>query len=259
MKKTLVIKLGSSTLTAGTDKISRGKIEDIARQIIILKNKYNIVIVSSGAIATAKQFVNIKGWENVVASKQAMSAIGQPKLMQIYYEVFNDFEIRIAQCLLTYRDFESEISKNNTLNTILELLKHDFIPIINENDTVAVEEIILGDNDNLSAKVACLINADILILASDIAGLYDKNPHLNEDAQLISVVSDFSEIMQFVEEKEGGLGTGGMTSKLQAAQQCYLQGIETIITNGSQNNFILDCLNDNIPCTRFNRNSNIKG
>ena len=154
MKKKLVLKIGSSTLTAGTVKISRGKIEDIARQIVELRKDYDIVIVSSGAIATARQFVTITGWDTQVASKQAMSAIGQPKLIQIYNEVFSDFDLRIAQCLMTYRDFDNDNSRNNTLNTIHELLKYNYIPIINENDTVAVEVLILGDNDKLSALVA---------------------------------------------------------------------------------------------------------
>ncbi len=251
-KPILVVKLGSSTLTAGTDKISRGKIEDIARQIIELKEQYRVVIVSSGAIATAKQFINLKNWEgNIVASKQAMSAIGQPKLMQIYSEVFSDFRLSIAQCLLTYRDFEVDTLKKNTLNTILELLKHDYIPIINENDTVAVEEIILGDNDRLSAKVACLIDAKTLLLASDIDGVYTKNPHLHSDAKLIPHISDINAVKQFIEEKKGGLGTGGMTSKIIAAEECLAHDVETIITNGTASNFIVNALGGEVKCTRF--------
>lgn len=252
-KELIVLKVGSSTLTAGTKRISRGKIEDIARQLLVLQEDYEIVLVSSGAIATAKQFINIAGWENVVASKQAMSAIGQPKLMQIYYEVFSDFGLKIAQCLLTYRDFESKNSKTNTLNTIAELLKHGYIPIINENDTVAVEEIILGDNDQLSAKVATLIKADKLVLASDIDGLYDRNPHLYSEAQLIEEVTDFSILKAKIEEKSNGLklGTGGMTSKIKAAKICVQAGIEVCIVNGNRSNFLVDCLQHRVPFTKF--------
>jgi len=251
MKKKLVLKLGTSTLTGGTDKISRGKIEDVARQIVNLRKDYDFVIVSSGAIATARQFITIKGWDTEVASKQAMSAIGQPKLIQIYNEVFSDFDLPIAQCLMTYRDFENDNSRKNTLNTIHELLKCNYIPIINENDTVAVEELILGDNDKLSALVATLINADLLILASDIDGVFDKNPHLNADAKLVPEITDLASVRSFIEEKTSKLGTGGMTSKIQAAEICLAKNIEMYIVNGSKNNFIADALSGKALKTRF--------
>jgi glutamate 5-kinase len=251
MKKIIVLKIGTSTLTAGTDRISRGKIEDLARQIEVLKNQYHIILVSSGAIATAKQFISISGWNKMVASKQAMSAIGQPLLMQIYNEVFRDFNIKTAQCLMTYRDFENPHSRQNTLNTIQELLKHDYIPIINENDTVAVEEIILGDNDKLSALVASLVEADALFLASDIDGVFDKNPHTHQDAQLIPRIDDLEKVTQYIEEKPNGLGTGGMTSKIQAARICMDKNIEVYILNGGRNNFLVDVLEEKIPFTRF--------
>ena len=251
MKSKIVVKLGTSTLTAGTNKISRGKIEDIARQIEKLKDSYDIILVSSGAIATARQFVNIKSWDNIVRSKQALSAIGQPKLMQIYSEVFGDFDLKIAQCLMTYRDFENEVSRLNTRNTINELLTHNFIPVINENDTVAVEELILGDNDKLSALVANLVDADKLIIASDIDGLFDKNPKLYPDARLISEISDLEKLGQFIEEKDNGLGTGGMTSKISAIKICFEKRIVVYIVNGSKPNFIEDSLNEKIPFTKF--------
>jgi glutamate 5-kinase len=251
MKSKIVVKIGTSTLTAGTNKISRGKIEDIARQIEKLKDSYDIILVSSGAIATARQFVNIKAWNNIVTSKQALSAIGQPKLMQIYSEVFADFDLKIAQCLMTYRDFENEVSRLNTRNTINELLTHNFIPIINENDTVAVEELILGDNDKLSALVANLIDADKLIIASDIDGLFDKNPKLYADARLISEISDLEKLGEFIEEKDNGLGTGGMTSKISAVKICFEKQIVVYIVNGSKANFIEDSLNEKIPFTKF--------
>ena len=195
----MVLKVGTSTLTAGSGKISRGKIEDMARQILELRNQYDIVLVSSGAIATARQFVNITGWDTQVASKQAMSAIGQPKLMQIYNEVFSDFDLRIAQCLMTYRDFENPNSCNNTLNTINELLKYNYIPIINENDTVSTVELdrpgdtpnrkrVFGDNDKLSGLVMTHIDADLLVLLSDIDGLYSGDPN-SAGAKLITDVN----------------------------------------------------------------------
>ena len=251
MKDIIVVKIGSSTLTNGTDRISRGKLEELAQEILDLQQDYHVVLVSSGAIATAKQFINTDNWKDLVASKQAMAAIGQPKLMQLYAEVFGDFKLQIAQCLLTYRDFDSDIAKQNTVNTIRELLKQNFVPIINENDTVAVEEIELGDNDKLSAKVATLIEAKKLFLVSDIDGIYDKNPHLHPDAKLIKEVNDLNSVKQFVEEKKDGMGTGGMTSKLEAVRICHESGVETIITKGSNQKFLTDCLNGKIDCTIF--------
>lgn len=251
MKKILVLKVGTSTLTSGTDKISRGKIEDIARQIVQLKDIYDFVLVSSGAIATARQFINIDGWDSNVASKQAMAAIGQPKLIQIYNEVFSDFNLKTAQCLMTYRDFENESSRNNTSNTIRELLKFNYIPIINENDTTAIEELVLGDNDKLSALVATLINADLLILASDIDGVYDKNPHLYTDAKLIPEITNLAAVKGFIEERKNNLGTGGMTSKIQAAEICLSENVEMYILNGARNGFIVNALSGNAPKTRF--------
>jgi glutamate 5-kinase len=251
MKKKLVLKIGTSTLTNGTRLISRGKIEDIGRQILALRDEFDIVLVSSGAIAAAKQFINIKDAGKPIESKQAMAAIGQPLLMRTYNEVFSDFGIPTAQCLMTYRDFENETSRQNTLNTITELIKYSYVPIINENDTTAVEEIILGDNDHLSALVAVLISADLLVLASDIDGLFDKNPHLHADARLIPEVRNIDEARNLVQERDSGLGTGGMNSKLEAAMLCQQEKIETWIVGGGKNNFLMDAFAGKIGFTRF--------
>ena len=251
MKKRLVLKIGTSTLTNGTRLISRGKIEDIGRQILALGDEFDIVLVSSGAIAAAKQHINIKDAGKPIESKQAMAAIGQPLLMRTYNEVLGDLGIPTAQCLMTYRDFENDKSRLNTLNTIEELIKYSYLPIINENDTTAVDEIILGDNDKLSALVAVLINADLLVLASDIDGVFDKNPHLHADARLIEVVSNIDDARALVEERDSGLGTGGMNSKLEAAILCQRRGIETWIVNGGTANFVTDALNGTRPFTRI--------
>lgn len=251
MKKKLVLKIGTSTLTGGTKLISRGKVEDIGRQILSLRDEYDIILVSSGAIATAKQYININDAGKLVESKQAMAAIGQPLLMRIYNEIFSDFGIKTAQCLMTYRDFENETSRTNTFNTISELIKYNYVPIINENDTTAVEEIILGDNDKLSALVAALIKADLLVLASDIDGVFDKNPHLHSDAKLIAEIKNIEEAKNLVEERDSGLGTGGMNSKLEAAMICQKENIETWIVGGGRNNFLTDALEGKIPCTKF--------
>lgn len=251
MKKKLILKIGTSTLTAGTNRISYAKIEDIARQMASLKNNYDIVLVSSGAIATAKQFVDITGYNKYVDSKQAMAAIGQPKLMKIYDEIFSSFGLKIAQCLMTYRDFKNEAGKTNTKNTINKLLEHKYIPIINENDTVAIEEIILGDNDKLSALVAVIMDADLLVIASDIDGLYDQNPKINKKAKLIEKVDNLTKAMTFIKEKKSKLGTGGMTSKIQAAKICKQKHVEMWIVNGEKNNFLINALQNKISFTKF--------
>jgi glutamate 5-kinase len=252
----LVIKIGTSTLTAGNNRISRGKLEDLATQIVELKTKYNVVLVTSGAVATARHFFSNEAWAEKVTTKQALSAIGQPKLMQLYAEVFSDFGLRIAQCLLTYKDFDNDESKLNTSNTIKELLAHDFIPIINENDTTAVEELIVGDNDKLSALLSVLIGASKLVIASDIDGVYDKNPHLFADAELIEIINDINDLQVQVVDKENTVGTGGMTSKLLAGGICLQNAITMHIVNGSIPNAIVKCLKGSLPHTKFLRDKN---
>ncbi len=251
MKKRLVIKIGTSTLTADTNRISYAVIENLARQIIQLRDEYDIVIVSSGAIATARQFVEINSYDKEVDSKQALAAIGQTKLMEIYDLVFSSFGLNIAQILLTYRDFENPKANENTLNTIHKLWEVNYIPIVNENDTVSIEEIVLGDNDKLSALVAAITQADLLVLVSDIDGIYTANPHLDSNATLIDLVSNIDDVKKFVEEKETNLGTGGMSSKLVAAQICMDSNIEMWIVNGKRENYIIKALHGEIPFTKF--------
>ncbi|ULB34151.1 MULTISPECIES: glutamate 5-kinase [Proteiniphilum] len=251
MKKKLIIKIGTSTLTAGTNRISFAVIESLARQIVELKNEYDVVIVSSGAIATARQFVEINGFNKRVDSKQAMAAIGQTKLIELYDTIFRTFGLNIAQILLTYRDFENPVANENTRNTIKRLWHADYIPIVNENDTVSIEEIVLGDNDKLSALVAVITEADLLIIVSDIDGIFNKNPHLHPDAQLITDVADLNSIEGCIEEKESTLGTGGMSSKVHAAEICMKSGVEMWIVNGQRANYIIKALKKQIPFTKF--------
>lgn len=249
-RKTIVVKIGSSTLTAGTNRISRGKIEDLARQIIELRDQYRFVIVSSGAIATAKQYIDLHSG-NEIAVKQAMAAIGQPALMKIYQEGFHDFGLRTAQCLLHYYDMEREKSRQNIINTIGVLLDNDYIPIVNENDTVATQEIKFGDNDKLSALVAGVLKADLLILASDINGLYDDDPNKNPDAKIIPIVNDLEKVKHLGGESSTSLGTGGMQAKLLAAEICEKDKTEMWITNGNIPRFLTKVLSGEIECTKF--------
>jgi glutamate 5-kinase len=253
MKKKLIVKVGSSTLTAGTNRISFAVIEGLARQIVELKGDHDIVIVSSGAIATARQFVEINGFNKQVDSKQALAAIGQTKLMEIYDTIFSSFGLNIAQVLLTYRDFENPEANENTRNTIRRLWQVDYIPIVNENDTVAIEEIMLGDNDKLSALVAVITEADLLVLISDIDGIFDRNPHLHADARLIDEVNNLEQVRSYIEEKKSTLGTGGMSSKVHAAEICMEHGIEMWIVNGQRPNCIINAMQNQIPFTRFRR------
>lgn len=249
-RKRLVLKLGSSTLTAETERISRGKIEDIARQITQLETDYEIILVSSGAIAAARHFIEVNNWQGL-QSKQSMAAIGQPLLMQIYQEIFRDFGIRSAQCLLTYRDFSNPVAEENTRKTLNDLLANGYLPIVNENDTVATEELEFGDNDKLSAYVAGLLDADILVLASDIDGLFSSNPHTDSAAGFIDEVNDLAAAGKMVDERSSDLGTGGMTSKLQAAEVCQQYGVEMWIVNGGRVNFLTDAIAGKHRYTRF--------
>ncbi len=250
----LVLKIGSATLTAGTERISRGIIEDLARQIVALQtNKtWQVVLVSSGAIAAARQFVQVNHWPPV-ASKQAMAAIGQPLLMQMYHEIFRDFGLRTGQCLLTYRDFDNPQTRQNTLTTLSHLLENGYLPVVNENDTVATDELVFGDNDKLSAYVAALLDAEELVLASDVAGLYDRNPHANNEAKLIETITDLNRVSRCVDDRDhpSSLGTGGMASKLQAARICQRRGVSMRIVNGQEKNFLLRALGGNLPHSHF--------
>lgn len=258
MKKKLIIKIGTSTLTAGTNRISFAVIEGLARQIVELKKEYDIVIVSSGAIATARQFVEINGNNKRVDSKQALAAIGQTKLMELYDVIFGTFGLNIAQILLTYRDFENSIAIENTCNTINRLWELNYIPVVNENDTVSFEEIVLGDNDKLSALVATILNVDLLVLVSDIDGIFNKNPHLHIDAVLIKEVEDLKSIQSYIEEKQSLLGTGGMTSKIHAAEICMRNNVEMWIVNGQRQNYIINALKGAFPFTRFKNKCDIE-
>ena len=248
--KRLVLKIGSSTLTRGEHIISRGKVEDMARQIVRLQEQYEIILVSSGAIATARQSLQTQK-NNPIAIKQALAAIGQPILMRIYQEVFQDYGLKVAQCLLSHTDFERDLSRQNTQNTLEVLLSNGYIPIINENDTTTTEEIRFGDNDYLAALVSHLIQADLLVLASNIEGLYAEDPDTNPQARLIQEVKDISAVAHMAGPSISNNGTGGMASKLKAAQYCQGKGIEMWILNGNPADFLINALQGKTNYTRF--------
>ena len=251
-KKRIILKLGTSTLTRGTRSISRGKIEDIARQIKALSTEYEFIIVSSGAIAAAKQFVKLHGEVDNI-DKQALASIGQPHLMRIFYEIFSELGLPTAQCLLTYFDFDNEQSRINIKNTINQLLKNNYIPIINENDTVATEEIKFGDNDKLAALTAKLMKVDLLIMATNTYGLYDADPSNNSNAKTILEINNLEDIKSVVGESKSDLGSGGMKSKIEAAEIAHQAGIETWLIYGFSDEFLLNAISGKVAFTKVNK------
>jgi len=242
MKKRILLKIGSNTLTKETNHISRGKIEDIGRQIAKLKDKYEFIIVSSGAIAAAKQFVKLEHNGEEINVKQALAAIGQPHLMRIFQENFRELGLFTSQCLLSYSDFEKPESQQNIKNTINILVANNFIPIINENDTVSTDEIQFGDNDKLAALTAALLQVDVLLIATNTDGIYTKKSIENGTKQTISSVTNIDDLQNEVSLEKSSHGTGGMASKIQAATIAKEAAIETWIINGLKDNFIIDAL-----------------
>ncbi|MGB6151563.1 MAG: glutamate 5-kinase [Pricia sp.] len=251
MKKRILIKIGSNTLTKETDQISRGKIEDIGRQIALLSDDYEFIVVSSGAIAAAKQFVKLEHNGEEINVKQALAAIGQPHLMRMFQESFRELGLFAAQCLLSYSDFENPKSKANIKNTIDVLVANNFIPIINENDTVAADEIQFGDNDKLAALTASLLHADLLMIATNTDGIYTKASLKDIRPKTISSISDINALAEEVGDEKSSHGTGGMQSKIEAATIAQAAGIETWIVNGLKDNFIVRALNGKSEHTKI--------
>ena len=250
-KKRILLKVGSNTLTKETDNISRGKIEDIANQIAHLKDSCEFVIVSSGAIAAAKQFVKLESKGKEITVKQALASIGQPHLIRIYQEIFREAGLLTSQCLLSYSDFEKDESKTNIVNTINVLVANNYIPIINENDTVATDEIKFGDNDKLGALTASLLKADLFIIATNTNGIYTKKSIENNMPKTIEVVEDFDELVKEVVNSKSSHSSGGMQSKIEAASVAKKTNIETWIVNGLADNFILNAMNNKVPFTKI--------
>ncbi|MFY9482878.1 MAG: glutamate 5-kinase, partial [Tissierellaceae bacterium] len=216
----IVIKIGSSTITSADGTIDKEFMENLAQQVKTLMDEgKRVVIVSSGARIAGVSTIGKWSRKEDINYKQALCAIGQVELMDSYRKIFSNYGIHVAQILLTKEDFESEARTLNIRNTLFTLLDEGVLPIINENDTVCVEEIKIGDNDVLAARTAALWAADILILLSDIEGIYDKNPVTNEDAKLIEVVDDAYELEKNISIGEkSSFGTGGVATKIKAAK-----------------------------------------
>jgi len=250
-KKSVLLKIGTNTLTKETDQISRGKIEDIGRQISFLKDDYEFIIVSSGAIAVAKQFVKLESNGKEINVKQALAAIGQPQLMRMYHDNFWELGLLTSQCLLSYADFEREVSRHNIMNTINVLLENNYIPIINENDTVATDEIKFGDNDKLAALTGSLLNVDLVIIATNTDGIYTKASMQENQQKTIERVIDVESLQNEISIDKSSQGTGGMQSKIEAATILKNNNIETWIVNGLGDDFIKKAINNEIPFTKI--------
>ena len=258
-KKKIVVKIGSSSLQhSETGDLDYIRLEKLVRELCDISNQgKEVVLVTSGAIAVGKKAVNLKTIEGqtqaeAMAVKQACSAIGQARLMMAYQKLFSEYNHVAAQILMTKNTIVDNLNRYNAHNTFTQLLKMGVIPIVNENDTVATYEIEIGDNDTLSAVVARMCEADLLVIFSDIDGLYTANPHTHPDAKLIPLVERITpEVLALADGAGSALGTGGMSTKLRAAQMVTAEGADMVIANGSHPELLYDIADGRPAGTRF--------
>jgi len=249
----IVLKVGTSTLCYPNGRLNFQRIESLAAAISDLQRSgSSVILVSSGAIAAGSGRMGIKAKPTGLAEKQALAALGQTGLMKIYQKFFDTRGQQVAQVLLT-KDItvipERRINASNTLNALVDM---GIIPIINENDTVATEEIEFGDNDTLSAYVACLVGADLLVMMTDIDGLYSADPRTNPEAILIPLIRDITEEMKTAaKDTVNSFGTGGMVTKLHAASICQVDNIPVVITNGNNPSHLHDIISGKPKGTLF--------
>jgi glutamate 5-kinase len=235
MQPVIVIKIGTSSLTRPDGKLALATIATLIETIADLKHQeYSVILVSSGAVGVGCTRLNLINKPKSIALKQAAAAIGQGRLIRVYDDLFSQYGLPVAQILLTRSDLEKRQGYKNISNTLQELLKLNVVPIINENDTVAVEELKFGDNDTLSARVASLVEAKWLFLLTDVDHLYSDDPRHNPNAQIISVVESIAELEVKTGSQDSQWGTGGMVTKITAAKIAVSAGVNTVITNGQQ-------------------------
>lgn len=258
--KRVVIKIGSSSLThLETGKLNFVKIEHLVRELSDLHNQgIDVCLVSSGAIAVGRAAMGIKERPSDISTKQACAAVGQAKLMMVYQKLFAEYNQTAGQVLMTKNTMVNPVSRENAKNTFDELFHLRVIPVVNENDTVSTYEMQFGDNDTLSALVASIVGADLLILLSDIDGLYTDDPHSNPDAKLLDVVDSIDEqIYEMAKDSTGSnVGTGGMATKLAAAKIATFSGTDMIIANGKDVKILQDIFQDDYVGTLFTANEN---
>lgn len=250
----IVVKVGTSTLAHPTGRLNIQRMEKLCKVLSDLKNMgHEIILVSSGAIAMGFGKLNLSERPKDVPTKQASAAVGQCELMYIYDKLFTEYNHTVSQLLITAPDIEEGgVRKQNFHNTLARLLELGALPVINENDTISTEEFGIGDNDTLSAIVAVTIQADLLILLSDIDGLFDGDPRKNPDAKLIDTVEKIDEhIISLGGGSGSNLGTGGMATKLRAAQMATAAGCEMVIANGQSPEVLYDVAAGKRVGTRF--------
>jgi glutamate 5-kinase len=249
----IVIKVGTSTLTAGTGRLNPPRMVDLVRQISTLcAQGAEVVLVTSGAQQAGRERLGPLSEGQHIPTKQMLAAVGQARLMHLWEEYFELFSIVSAQVLLTRQDVEDRPRYLNVRDTFESLLVHHIVPIVNENDAVATEEIKVGENDTLSAMVANLVEADVLVLLSDIDGLYTSDPALNAAATLISQVDHIdSSIYDLAGASKSGLGTGGMYTKILAADMAVRSGTSVAIANGNREGILASIGLRSQPCTWF--------
>ncbi len=256
--KRVVVKVGTSSLTHPSGLISFEKVENIIRQLIELKNKGSeVILVSSGAIGAGKGKLKFDDPNASIAEKQALAAVGQTILMQLYSKFAAEYGATVGQILLSREDIADSKRGKYSRDALLTLLKMGIIPIVNENDAVATEEIKFGDNDRLSAMVCNLINAPYLVILSDIDGLYDDNPNKNPQAKLIPYVTTIDDnLNSFAKDSSSNLGTGGMKTKLMAAEIAQNGGAATIIAAAKEKNIVSRIFKGENIGTYFERKTN---
>ena len=259
----IIVKIGTSTLTDGSTRLSLARMADLVRQMSQLQNDgHEIILVSSGAIAAGREVLGNIELPKHIPKKQMLAAIGQPRLMAIYEQLFRIYDKTVAQVLLTRVDLSDRRRFLNARNTLAALLHQKVIPIINENDTVATEEIRFGDNDNLSAQVANLVEADQLILLTDQVGLFTSDPRVNGEAKLIREIGPegiSEEMWKAAGGSKTGLGMGGMVTKLRAAELARQSGVVTNIAKGDAENGLIRIANyENIGTTIYPINNKLE-
>ncbi|MBQ8337518.1 MAG: glutamate 5-kinase [Oscillospiraceae bacterium] len=249
----IVVKVGTSTLAHPTGRMNILLVEELCKILSDLKNiGHEVILVSSGAIGMGMGKLNFKERPSDIPTKQAAAAVGQCELMYTYDRLFSQYNHTTAQVLITGSDLKNEQRHQNFENTLNRLLELDALPIINENDTVATEEIVIGDNDTLAAIVSVSVKADLLVLLSDIDGLYTADPRRDKNAKLLSKIEALTpEIMALGEGKGSSLGTGGMKTKLHAAEIATSEGIDMVIANGSDPLKLYDIIKGEGIGTRF--------
>ncbi len=249
----IVIKVGTSTLAYASGRLNIRRVEALCKVLSDLKNSgHEVILVSSGAIAMGTGKLSLREKPADIPTKQAAAAVGQCELMYVYDKLFSEYNHVVAQLLMTGADFANEERHRNFTNTMGRLLALGALPVINENDTVSTDEIKVGDNDTLSALVAVSVNADLLVLLSDIDGLYTADPHTHPEAELITEVRELTPAIMALGGGAGSaLGTGGMKTKLHAAQLCVEAGCDMVIANGETPSLLYDVCEGKPVGTRF--------